>query len=82
MIVPWYGALANHSVLAFAAVVGGLTAQVLNEILLTTSASVGVAGLVALSGGTMVLAAILIAGDRRHHHAQGRPLRRQLRSRS
>ena len=25
--VPWYGALANHSVLAFAAVVGGLTAR-------------------------------------------------------
>ena len=58
--VPWYGALANHSVLAFAAVVGGLTSQILNGFLLTTSVSVGVAGLVALAGGTIVLAAILI----------------------
>jgi diguanylate cyclase (GGDEF)-like protein len=60
--VPWYGALANHSVMAFAAVVGGLTSQVLNGFLLTTSVSVGVAGLVALAGGTIVLAAILIMG--------------------
>jgi len=60
--VPWYGTLANHSVLAFAAVVGGLTSQVLNGFLLTTSVSVGVAGLVALAGGTIVLAAILIMG--------------------
>ena len=60
--VPWYGTLANHSVMAFAAVVGGLTAQVVNGALLTTSASAGVAGLVAVTGGTLVLAAVLILG--------------------
>ena len=60
--VPWYGTLANHSVMAFAAVVGGLTAQVVNGVLLTTSLSAGVAGLVAVTGGTLVLAAVLIAG--------------------
>src|SRR6478735_9371885 len=58
--VPWYGTLANHSVWAFAAVVGGLTAQVLSGFFLTTSVSSGVAGLVALVGGTVVLAAILM----------------------
>ena len=60
--VPWYGTLANHSVMAFAAVVGGLTAQVVNGALLTTSVSAGVAGLVAVTGGTLVLAAVLILG--------------------
>ncbi len=60
--VPWYGTLANHSVWAFAAVVGGLTAQILGGFLLTTSVSSGVAGLVALVGGTVVLAAILMMG--------------------
>jgi diguanylate cyclase (GGDEF)-like protein len=58
--VPWYGTLANHSVWAFGAVVGGLTAQVLGGFLLSTSVSSGVAGLVALVGGTVVLAAILM----------------------
>src|SRR6476620_10392020 len=58
--VPWYGTLANHSVWAFGAVVGGLTAQILGGFLLTTSVSSGVAGLVALVGGTVVLAAILM----------------------
>ena len=74
--VPWYGTLANHSVLAFAAVVGGLTAQVVNGALLTTSASVGVAGLVALTGGTHRPRRRPDHGDRRHHHAQGGPVRR------
>src|SRR4029453_14923324 len=60
--VPWYGILANHSVLAFAAVVGGLTAQVLNGALLASAASPGVAGLAAVVGGTLMLAAILILG--------------------
>src|SRR6478735_5638470 len=61
--VPWYGTLANHSVWAFAAVVGGLTAQVLSGFLLTTSVSSGVAGLVALVGGTVVLREGLSAGS-------------------
>ena len=41
---------------------GGLTSQILNGFLLTTSVSIGVAGLVALAGGTIILAAILILG--------------------
>src|SRR4029078_12257295 len=60
--VPWYGTLANHSVWAFGAVVGGLTAQVLVGFLLTTSVSIGVASLIALAGGTIILAPILMMG--------------------
>jgi diguanylate cyclase (GGDEF)-like protein len=57
--VPWYGTLANHAVLALAAVVGGLTVETLSEVLLMTSLSQGVAGLFAVTGGTLVLAAVL-----------------------
>jgi diguanylate cyclase (GGDEF)-like protein len=58
--VPWYGTLANHAVLALAAVVGGLTVEALNGVLLMTSVSQGVAGLIAVTGGTLVLAAVLM----------------------
>ena len=57
--VPWYGTLANHAVLALAAVVGGLTVEALNGALLMTSVTHGVAGLIAATGGTLVLAAVL-----------------------
>ena len=77
--VPWYGTLALNSVRAFAAVVGGLTSEVLNGFLLTTSVSIGVADLVALAGGTIVLAAILIERDRGDRHPQGGPFRWNLR---
>lgn len=55
---PWYGVLANHSVMAFAAVAGGLTVELGRAALLTTSLTPGVGGLIAASAGTLVLLAI------------------------
>jgi diguanylate cyclase (GGDEF)-like protein len=55
---PWYGALANHAVLAFAAVVGGLAVEVTRGALSILGTDVGVAGLVATLVGTLVLAMI------------------------
>ena len=55
---PWYGIVANHAVMAFAAVAGGLTVEVGRAALLTTSLTPGVAGLIAASAGTLLLLAI------------------------
>ena len=55
---PWYGTLANHAVIACAAVVGGLTVLVLRSLLADTGTDPGVAGLVAAGTGTLVLALI------------------------
>ncbi len=53
---PWYGILANHSVLVIAAVTGGLTTQVLAGLLGASGA--GGAALVAALAGITVLAAV------------------------
>ena len=53
---PWYGILANHSVLTIAAVMGGLTTQVVAA--LTGAEGHGTATLVAAMAGTAVLAAV------------------------
>lgn len=55
---PWYGALANHSVMAFAAVAGGLTVQVTKGALSSAGAETAVASLAATTIGTLVLAAV------------------------
>ncbi|HEV8403374.1 MAG TPA: GGDEF domain-containing protein [Candidatus Limnocylindrales bacterium] len=57
--VPWYGSLANHAVMAFAAVIGGLTVEGLQGSLQATSLTAGVANLLAICGGTLVLVALL-----------------------
>jgi len=63
--VPWYGALANHAAMALAAVVGGITM----DAVMTLGTSIGATGqalhLVAIVGGSLVLAitaAALAAG--------------------
>ena len=53
---PWYGILANHSVLTIAAVMGGLTTQVVAG--LTGAEGHGTATLVAVIAGTLVLVAV------------------------
>lgn len=53
---PWYGILANHSVLTIAAVMGGLTTQVVAG--LTGAEGHGTATLVAVTAGTLVLVAV------------------------
>jgi len=53
---PWYGALANHAAMAFAAVVGGLTVLVLDGVLSERLADRHLATLVATAVGTLVLA--------------------------
>jgi diguanylate cyclase (GGDEF)-like protein len=57
--VPWYGALANHAVMALAAVIGGLTFEALNGQLIGTQLTAGVANLIAVVGATIVVAAVL-----------------------
>ena len=57
--VPWYGTLANHALMALAAVIGGLTFQALDGALQSTQLTAGVANLIAVTGGTLVLAAVL-----------------------
>ncbi len=57
--VPWYGALANHAVMALAAVIGGLTVEGLQGSLQITTLTPGVANLIAIVGGTLVLVALL-----------------------
>src|SRR4029077_5576168 len=57
--VPWYGALANHAVMALAAVIGGLTVEALEWSREATSLTAGVANLIAITGGTLVLVAVL-----------------------
>ncbi len=56
---PWYGTLANHSVLVIAAVLGGLTTQVVGVVL--GADGVGGAALVAASTGLIVLAVVSTA---------------------
>lgn len=53
---PWYGTLANHSVLALGAVVGGLTVLVVRGALASAAVDPGVAGVLAIASGTLVLA--------------------------
>jgi diguanylate cyclase (GGDEF)-like protein len=53
---PWYGILANHSVLTIAAVMGGLTTQIVAG--LTGADGSGPAALVAALAGTIVLVAV------------------------
>lgn len=53
---PWYGILANHSVLTIAAVMGGLTTQVVAG--LTGAEGHGTATLLAATAGTLVLVAV------------------------
>jgi diguanylate cyclase (GGDEF)-like protein len=55
---PWYGALANHAVLAFAAVMGGLAVQAIAAGLAMTSVQPAAASLVAITAGTFLLAMI------------------------
>jgi diguanylate cyclase (GGDEF)-like protein len=55
---PWYGVLANHAVMAFAAVVGGLTVQVVGGALAAVGANPGLAQLGAIALGTLVLAGV------------------------
>jgi diguanylate cyclase (GGDEF)-like protein len=55
---PWYGTLANHSVMAFAAVVGGLTVIVVRGTLATMGADQSTAELAAIAFGTLMLAAV------------------------
>jgi diguanylate cyclase (GGDEF)-like protein len=53
---PWYGILANHSVLTIAAIMGGLTTQVV--VGLTGAEGHGTATLIAALAGTAVLVAV------------------------
>ena len=53
---PWYGTLANHSVIAFGAVVGGLTVLVVRGALASINVDPGAAGVLAIAAGTLVLA--------------------------
>ena len=55
---PWYGVLANHAVMAFAAVVGGLTVQVAGGALASVGTDEGLAQLGAIALGTLVLAGV------------------------
>jgi diguanylate cyclase (GGDEF)-like protein len=56
---PWYGALANHAVLALGAVVGGLTVLVVDGALRAVLPDPGAARLVAIASGTLVLAVVV-----------------------
>lgn len=59
---PWYGILANHSVLAIAAVMGGLATQAVATLLGVDSVhGAGGAALVAALAGSIVLAAVSTA---------------------
>jgi diguanylate cyclase (GGDEF)-like protein len=53
---PWYGTLANHSVMALGAVVGGLSVLVVRGALASSSVDPGTAGVIAIAVGTLVLA--------------------------
>ena len=53
---PWYGTLANHAVIAFGAVVGGLTVLVVRGALASINIDPGAAGVLAIAAGTLVLA--------------------------
>ena len=53
---PWYGTLANHSVMALGAVIGGLTVLVVRGALAGTDMDPGAAGVLAIAAGTLVLA--------------------------
>ena len=55
---PWYGTLANHASMAFAAVVGGLTVLVLGGVLGARLADRHLATLIATAVGTLVLALV------------------------
>ncbi|MFL5678064.1 MAG: GGDEF domain-containing protein [Chloroflexota bacterium] len=57
--VPWYGTLANHSVWALAAVIGGLTVETVSGVMQLTPMSIGVANLIAVTCGTLALAAVI-----------------------
>ena len=53
---PWYGTLANHSVMALGAVVGGLSVLVVRGALASSNVDPGTAGVIAIAVGTLVLA--------------------------
>lgn len=55
---PWYGTLANHAAMAFAAVVGGLTVLVLDGALAQVLGDRSLARLAATAVGTVVLALV------------------------
>jgi diguanylate cyclase (GGDEF)-like protein len=55
---PWYGTLANHAVIAFGAVVGGLTLLVVRGALLSAGVAPATAGIVAIAAGTITLTAV------------------------
>ena len=55
---PWYGILANHAVMALAAVVGGLAVQASSSTLIAAGAGPGLAQLGSITLGTLVLAAV------------------------
>jgi diguanylate cyclase (GGDEF)-like protein len=57
---PWYGILANHAVMATAAVAGGATASVILALMTEAGAS-GTAGFVAAICGTLVLTILTTA---------------------
>ena len=57
---PWYGILANHAVMATAAVAGGATASLIFA-LMTDAGAAGTAGFVAAICGTLVLTVVTTA---------------------
>ena len=57
--VPWYGTLANHAVMALAAVLGGLTFEALHGQLQTIPLTPGGANAIAVAGAILVLVAVL-----------------------
>ena len=76
---PWYGTLANHSVMAFGAVVGGLTVLVVRGALARAPTSIrAAAGVIAIAAGTLVLA-VTANGDGCGHDHPARAARRRWR---
>ena len=55
---PWYGVLANHSVMALAAVIGGLMVEVIRGAAAGSGVDSGLADLIAIAAGTLTLAVI------------------------
>jgi diguanylate cyclase (GGDEF)-like protein len=57
--VPWYGTLANHAVMALAAVLGGVTFEALHGQLQTIPLTPGGANAIAVAGAILILVAVL-----------------------
>lgn len=58
---PWYGVLANHSILVIGAVAGGLVAPVVDQAVRAGAGSPGLATALAAVTGTLIVAAITVA---------------------